>query len=208
MARQVNIITRGIGHVGSLLIGRTNPVLNLTGSAAPTNGASGTGAGLANPGSSYFDTTNGVAWINVGTKAAPVWSPLQPRSFAISSANILGMNATPVALIADPPAGYAVIVNGILFIMTRTATAYANGGVVTFVYTGGAVVAHAGAVAAAVITGGAGTELIYLGTSDLATGAVVPTAKGISITNATAAFITGTGTAVARIDYRLVKQAA
>lgn len=179
----------------------------LSGSGAPTNGTSGTGVGRVPPGSVYYDYTNAVRWINVGTSASPVWSPIDFVSVAVTSANILAMNGTPVNLIAAPPAGYAVIVNNILFTITRTATAYANGGVVTFVYTGGGVAVHAGSIPAATITGGAGTALTQLGPAVGANGTVVPTATGVDITNGTAAFITGTGTGVARFSYSVVKQA-
>lgn len=180
----------------------------LVGSAAPTNGTSGTGVGRVPPGSIYYDVTNAVRWINVGTSASPVWSPIDFVSVAVTSANILAMFGTPVNLIAAPPAGYAIVVNNLLVTMTRTATAYANGGVVTFVYTGGGVAVHSGSIPAATITGGAGAALTQLGPATGASGAVVPTATGVDITNATAAFITGTGTAVARFSYSVVKQAA
>lgn len=41
---------------------------------APTNGASGTLAGMANPGDLLVDTTNTVLYINKGTQASPNWS--------------------------------------------------------------------------------------------------------------------------------------
>lgn len=125
----------------------------------------------------------------------------------VTSANILAMNATPVNVLAAPPTGYALIVHNILTILTRTATQYANGGVVTFVYTGGAVAVHAGSIPAATINGAAGTALTQLGPAVQANGTVVPTATGVDITNATAAFITGTGTLRVFFFYSIVKQA-
>lgn len=192
--------------VGSVQIKRAGLAL-VSGAGAPTNGAAGTLFGKIAIGGAYFDTVTGVTWINVGTKAIPVYSPnggFVP--FAVTSANILAMFTTPVNLIAAPPAGYAVIVNGVMFQMTRTATAYANGGVVNLVYTGGAVVPHSGSVPAAVITGGAGVVLNNNGPVSAANGIVVPTATGVDITNATAPFITGTGTMKVYIDYAVVKQ--
>src|SRR5581483_1248511 len=100
------------------------------------NGSSGTGAGIAGPGSKYYDTTNAVAWLNVGTKAAPVWSPLSPVMVPVSSANILAMNGASVNLIAAPPAGYSIIIDNILVEMIRTSTQYASGAAVSFIYTG------------------------------------------------------------------------
>lgn len=45
-----------------------------SGSGAPTNGTSGTGFGVAGPGSVYIDYTNKVMYVNTGTKASPTWS--------------------------------------------------------------------------------------------------------------------------------------
>lgn len=48
----------------------------ITGSAAPTNGTSGTGAGYAAPGSLYVraSTTNSKMYINTNTTASPSWT--------------------------------------------------------------------------------------------------------------------------------------
>lgn len=50
-----------------------NDVFDCVGSGAPTNGTSGTGAGITGPGSSYFDLTNKKLYHNVNTKASPYW---------------------------------------------------------------------------------------------------------------------------------------
>ena len=42
--------------------------------AAPTNGTSGTGAGLAEPGSLLIDVTNKRTYQNTNTKASPTWT--------------------------------------------------------------------------------------------------------------------------------------
>lgn len=132
-------------------------------------------------------------------------SVTQSVTVALTSANILAMFGAPVSVIAAPGAGKALIVDNFLFEMTRSATAYANGGVVTFQYhTTTSSVPHAGSVAASVVTGGAGTVQTYLGPNVGANGLVIPSNEGIDITNATAAFITGTGTAKAFIKYRVV----
>jgi len=177
------------------------------GSGSPVNGTSGTLAGKAAPGSVYFDATNGVKWINIGTKAAPVWSPLNPVIVPLTAAQLIAMNATPVSLIAAPPAGYSVVVDNILFVITTTATQFTGGGAVTFPYHGGSVNAHTGSIPASVVTAGAGTTLTQLGPATGANGTTVPTATGVDITNATAAFAAGTGTAKVVIDYRVVRQA-
>lgn len=195
----------GLFRVGGILM--RGGIIQLAGSGNPTNGTSGTGVGKAAPGSVYMDYLNGVEWRNVGTKASPTWTPTIAILFSVTSANILAMSAVPVNLIAAPPAGFALIVNSVTFIMTRTATAYANGGVVNLVYTGGAVSPHSGTVPASVVTGGAGVVINGNGGVSAANGVVVPTATGVDITNATAPFITGTGTMKVAIDYRVVRQA-
>lgn len=45
-------------------------------SGAPTNGTSGTGAGLAGKGSLVCRTDIGEWYVNAGTKASPTWSPM------------------------------------------------------------------------------------------------------------------------------------
>ena len=126
--------------------------------------------------------------------------PLEAR-VALSSANILAMFGTPVTLLPAPGAGKTIIVESILFKMTRTSTAYAGGGAVTFKYAGGASLPST--IAATVVTtGGAGTEYNHVGDNGAS---LTPTANaGIQITNGTAAFTTGTGTADIVIKYRVV----
>lgn len=192
--------------VGSLFIKKAG-IAHASGSGAPvTNGTSGTLAGKAAIGCTYFDTVTGNNWTNVGTKASPVWSPEGAVIFDVTSANILAMNGAPVVVVAAPPAGFSVILNNLLVQMTRTATAYASGGVVNLVYHGGAVVPHSGSMPASVVTGGAGVVLNQMGPVSAANGIVVPTATGLDITNGTGAFTTGTGTMRLYIAYSVVKQ--
>ncbi len=122
---------------------------------------------------------------------------------ALASADILAMNATPVSLIAAPGAGKIIIVEGILFKMVRTATAYANGGAVEFRYTDGSGAKVSADVAAALVTtGGAGTAYAHVAGIEAS---ITPVANAaIVVTNATAAFITGTGTATVSLKYRIV----
>lgn len=76
-----------------------NNIFNVTGSGAPTSGASGTGVGICGPGSEYTDSANGNIYINVGTLAVPSWSlvdgftTLQQATGVITSANITGTSA-------------------------------------------------------------------------------------------------------------------
>lgn len=121
----------------------------------------------------------------------------------ISSADILAANATPKVLVTAPGAGRIVIVDRIILKMVRTATVYANGGALEFRYTNASGAKVAADIAASVVTtGGAGTEFntvagVVTSLTPVANAAVV-------MDNATAAFITGTGTAVIEIQYRIV----
>lgn len=68
---------------------------------APTNGTSGSGAGKAGPSSLYADALGGL-YINTGTKASPVWTPIAGATsnngaasvvsgMAVSEANLGGV---------------------------------------------------------------------------------------------------------------------
>ena len=64
----------------------------LRGSGAPTDGAAGTGAGDADPGSLYIDSTNGVVYQNTNTKASPTWTKVvNPVNVPnVADANVIG----------------------------------------------------------------------------------------------------------------------
>ena len=53
-----------------------NDVFISAGSGAPTSGTTGTGFGVAGPGSFYVDYTNKVTYQNTNTKASPTWTVL------------------------------------------------------------------------------------------------------------------------------------
>lgn len=57
-----------------------NDVWILTFAGVPVNGASGTFAGQAGKGSKLIDYTNGVDYINTGTKASPTWTKTGTQS--------------------------------------------------------------------------------------------------------------------------------
>lgn len=195
----------GAWIAGSLLLKKIG-IVHAGGSGVPTNGTTGTLAGKAGIGGTYIDGL-GNTWTNVGTKASPVWSPEGPVSVSLTSANLLAMFGTPVAVIAAPPAGYSIILNNLLIQTTRTSTAYASGGTINLVYHGGAVVPHSGTGPASLLTtAGAAVTLLQLGPATGASGIVVPTATGIDITNNTGAFTTGTGTMKLYVAYTIVQQ--
>lgn len=47
---------------------------------APVNGTTGTGAGIAGPGSIYIDYTNAIIYSNTGTLASPTWTAISGAS--------------------------------------------------------------------------------------------------------------------------------
>lgn len=181
-------------------------VLFVTGSGAPTSGTTGTYNGRAGTNSRYFDTTGNVEYTNVGTKASPLWEAAgQPGlTVALTAAQIIAMEATPVSVIAAPGAGLAIVVDSILFEMTTTSTQFTGGGAVSFVYHGGSVAVHAGSIPATVVTTTAGTSYTVLGPAVATNGTTVPANTGVDITNATAPFAAGTGTAKVRIRYHII----
>ena len=62
----------------------------LQGTGAPTNGTSGTGAGVAGPGSAYIDNTSAVgAWyFNSNTKASPTWTAFGSTAGAATPSSV------------------------------------------------------------------------------------------------------------------------
>lgn len=121
----------------------------------------------------------------------------------LTSANILALSATPISLIVAPGAGKIIIVESILMKMVRTGTAYANGGALEFRYTDASGAKVTADIAAALVTtGGAGTAYAHVSGIE-ASITPVPNAA-IIVVNATAPFISGTGTAVLTIKYRIV----
>lgn len=127
---------------------------------------------------------------------------IQHVAVPLSSANILGMFATPVQLIPAGAAGTNIVVHKAMLTMTTTATQYASGGPVVFQLgsaAAGAGTATTASIAAAVVNATAGTSyttvipVSYTGTA----------ATGLFISNQTGAFTTGTGTGVVDIWYSI-----
>lgn len=154
------------------------------------------------------DRTTGYRYRNVGTVAVPVWeTDIISASVSLSAADLIAMYATPVAIVAAVP-GKAIILDSMEFDITRTSTAFTGGGVVAVQYNStanGAGTATTATIAATVVTGAAGrtiTARIPVVQSDIATASI--TGIGLFISNATAAFAAGTGTAVVKVKYHLV----
>ncbi len=146
---------------------------------------------------------------NTGTSAAPVFETTGSGAATVSltAANIIAMYAAPVAIV---PAitGKAIIVDSMEFDITRTSTAFTGGGVVAVQYdstANGAGTATTATIAATVVTGAAGrtiTARIPVNQSDIASASIV--GIGLYISNQTAAFAAGTGTATVKVKYHLV----
>lgn len=122
-------------------------------------------------------------------------------TYALSSADILAMNATPITIV-PAVAGKTIVVDDICLKMVTTATGYANGGAVEFRYTDGSGANVTADIAAAVITAGAGTS--YTINKSIITSLTGVVNSPIVITNADAPFITGTGAGVLTVRYHLV----
>lgn len=123
----------------------------------------------------------------------------------LSSANILAMNGAPVTLLPAPGSGKVIVVDHISLKMTTTSTQYANGGAVEFRYTDGSGAKVTADIAAGVITAGAGTS--YTSVRGVTTSLTNVANAVLVIDNASAAFITGTGTGVITIQYRVLPYA-
>lgn len=124
----------------------------------------------------------------------------QTTKVTLTSAQLLTMFTTPVQILPAPPANSYFVVEEIVFQTFPTTTAYATGGAISLVYHGGSVSPHASSIPAATLISGTGTV------NELPLPAAVvqiPVATGIDITNATAVFSLGTGTATVKITYHV-----
>lgn len=187
------------------LYDKTLAGLGLTGTV--DSGVPPTTAATFAPGCTITDLATGTIYTNEGTAAAPAWVGAGAYSVNLAAADIIAMYATPV-LVVPALAGKAIVVDSVDFKMTRTSTAFTGGGVVNVQYAatanGAGTKSHAD-IAASVVTGAAGTTTtarIPLVLSDIATASI--DGIGLYISNQTAAFAAGTGTAVVTIKYHLV----
>lgn len=120
----------------------------------------------------------------------------------VTSANILAMNGAPVTLIAAPGAGKTIHLKSCVAIFDSTATTYANGGVIYLAYAGAATTPITNNLAATFLT--AGDKVYPMNALTAAGGYSMWVNSGISITNDTAPFITGTGVMRLLVEYDVV----
>lgn len=194
---------RGIAYVYNL------PASTANLSIAPASGESlnGTTDGIISlaPGQNAVLWADGNAWTCFGVGSATgsvAGGGIQTAVVPLNSAQILALNATPVSLIASPGSGKCIFVDNISFKMVTTATTYANGGALEFRYTNASGTKVTADIASAVITAAAATSFTNVrGIEASLTGTA---AAAITVSNATAPFITGTGAGVFVIDYHVV----
>ena len=132
----------------------------------------------------------------------------QTAEVTLTAAQIIAMYTTPV-LVVPAVSNKAIVVDSVEFVMRGTATQFTGGGVVSVQYAdtanGAGTSVQASTLAATVVTGATATTY---STRQPATLSAVATASingiGLYISNATAVFATGTGTATVRVTYRTV----
>lgn len=179
--------------------------LHVTGAATLAGGAAVTGA------STFSSTLSAVGITDTGTTQLATLHLTNPLTSAyvdpallqyvavpISASDLIAMNGVPKQLIASPGANKTIILHKALFRMTRTATQFTGGGNAVIQY--GDSTAAIATIAAAVITGTAGTSDVVRAGADV----TAPEASALSLTNASAAFAAGTGTGVMHLWYSIV----
>jgi hypothetical protein len=165
---------------------------------------------------SFYDGTPAVQ--SAATKTA--WQALQDHGFiatgsdysvqhvtvALTAAQIIAMYTTPVVLVAAPGSGKSILVTKLAFTIIRTSTAFTGGAAAIVQYdstaNGAGTQALDSTIASTVITGSAGTTVTARNgavISDLASTSIQN--KGLYISNGTAVFAAGTGTATVDVWY-------
>lgn len=155
------------------------------------------GGSLVMPGQLVKYDSNGSDWYAFGSENVSAIA-----SISLTAAQIISLNSVPVTLVPAPGAGRVLIVSGIQMQMTRTGTAFANGGALEFHYTDGSGAKVSADIAAALVTtGGAGVAYAHVAGIEAS---ITPVANAaVILIAASADFITGTGTAKLRVAYRV-----
>lgn len=123
---------------------------------------------------------------------------------ALSAAQIIAMFTTQVAITPVPGTGKAVVIDSIVAEIIRTSTQFTGGGVVQFQYHGQTTEIMSATIAAASVTGAAGTSIFRLAPVATSGGSVVTSAVAVEITNLTGVFAAGTGTAKIYTRYHII----
>lgn len=129
-------------------------------------------------------------------------STIATNVIPVTSANLLAIRTTPLAIVATPASGKCNILDNISFKMVTTATQYTSGGALEFRYTGTSGTKVTADIAAAVVTTTAGTSFTNVrGIEASLTGTVD---APIVMTAASADFATGTGTGLLVVQYHII----
>ena len=126
----------------------------------------------------------------------------------LTAAQIIAMYTTPVLVVPAVP-NKAIVVDSVEFIVRGTATQFTGGGVVAVQYAdtanGAGTSVQATTFAATVVTNATATVYSTRPPASLSAVASAPILGiGLYVSNATAVFAAGTGTATVRVQYRLV----
>lgn len=176
-----------------------------------SSGAFPTTASKFAVGCSLTDSTTGQGYYNSGTVAVPVWSvesDLLTATVSLAAADIIAMQATPIAVV-PAVSGKTIFIDSATLKMVRTSTAFTGGGVVVLQWgtaaTGGGPLAVGSQIAAAHVTGSAGTFYTnVVGPTLTTTQNTSLEGIGIYVSNGTAAFASGTGTGTLYVRYHLI----
>lgn len=115
----------------------------------------------------------------------------------LTAAQIIAMYTTPVEVMPAPGSGNAIVVESILWELTAGATAFTGGGVVSFNINS---VAQTGTMAATSVTSSTSIKHKLVGAAG-----VLAANTALLVTNATAVFAAGDGTAKVTIKGYLVE---
>jgi hypothetical protein len=142
-----------------------------------------------------------------GNLVAPVQSPgmLLTATVPIANAAVLTLFSVGAAIVAAPAAGSYLDVESMILLNIYKTAAYANGGAIQLNYAAAAVTLPATAtVAATFLTSPVANQMIKVAGSLATQLSSSVMAAGLWLTAATADFITGAGSLVCIVKYRIV----
>lgn len=153
----------------------------------------------------YVTNTAGVITLTSITTGAAVSAFSRT---ALTAAQILGMYAAPVQLVAAPGAGNLILLDKMVINVVYGTTQFAAGGVVAPQYDstvhGAGTAASSTTIAAATINGIAANSIVGVTGLLAVTASAALVNTGLFLSNATGAFTTGDSTAVVDVWYRVV----